>query len=68
VVLSELGVIPWVRRKYMDTPWFSTIIQVVLGGLLVLESAFSSELPDSWKRAIDRRVTFFLTERQSVGF
>ena len=35
VVLVELGVIAWVRRKYMDTPWSSAIIQVVLGGLLV---------------------------------
>ena len=35
VVLTELGVIAWVRRKYMDTPWPSAIIQVVLGGLLV---------------------------------
>jgi rubrerythrin len=35
VVLVELGVIAWVRRKFMDTPWSSAIIQVVLGGLLV---------------------------------
>lgn len=35
VVLVELGVISWVRHKYMDTPWSSAIIQVVLGGALV---------------------------------
>jgi rubrerythrin len=35
VVLVELGVIAWIRRKYMDTPWTSAIIQVVVGGLLV---------------------------------
>ena len=35
IVLVELGVIAWIRRKYMDTPWASAIIQVVLGGLLV---------------------------------
>ena len=35
VVLIELGVIAWVRRKFMDTPWSAAVIQVVLGGLLV---------------------------------
>jgi len=35
VVLVELGVIAWVRRRFMDTPWSSAIIQVVLGGVLV---------------------------------
>jgi VIT1/CCC1 family predicted Fe2+/Mn2+ transporter len=35
VVLVELGVIAWVRHKYMDTPVASAIFQVVLGGLLV---------------------------------
>jgi len=35
VVLVELGVIAWVRRKFMDTPWSSAVVQVVLGGLLV---------------------------------
>jgi rubrerythrin len=35
VVIVELGVIAWVRRKYMDTPWSTAVIQVVLGGLLV---------------------------------
>jgi erythrin-vacuolar iron transport family protein len=35
VVLVELAVIAWVRHRYMDTPWSSAVIQVVLGGLLV---------------------------------
>ena len=35
VVLCELGIISWVRHKYMDSPWSSAAIQVVLGGLLV---------------------------------
>ena len=35
VVIVELGVIAWVRHKYMDSPWSSAVIQVVLGGLLV---------------------------------
>ena len=35
VVMVELGVIAWVRRRFMDTPLSAAIIQVVLGGLLV---------------------------------
>ena len=35
VVLVELGVISWVRHRYMDTPLPSAVFQVVLGGLLV---------------------------------
>src|SRR6266516_2769859 len=35
VVLFELGLIAWVRRRFMDTPWSSAVVQVVLGGLLV---------------------------------
>src|SRR5208283_4812081 len=35
VVLVELGVISWVRHKYMDTPWASALFQVALGGALV---------------------------------
>jgi rubrerythrin len=35
VVAVELGVIAWVRHRYMDTPWSSAVLQVVLGGLLV---------------------------------
>jgi rubrerythrin len=35
VVAVELGVIAWVRHRYMETPWSSAVLQVVLGGLLV---------------------------------
>ncbi len=35
VVLVELGLITWIRRRYMDTPWISAALQVGLGGALV---------------------------------
>ncbi len=35
VVAVELLVIAWVRHRYMDTPWGSAILQVVVGGVLV---------------------------------
>ncbi len=35
VVAVELGIISWIRKKYMDTPLVSAIIQVVIGGALV---------------------------------
>jgi erythrin-vacuolar iron transport family protein len=35
VVLAELGLITWIRRRYMDTPWLSAALQVGLGGVLV---------------------------------
>src|ERR1700728_2479714 len=35
VVLAELGVITWIRKRYMDTPWVSAALQVGLGGALV---------------------------------
>jgi intracellular septation protein A len=35
VVLIELGVITWVRHRYMETPTVSAALQVVLGGALV---------------------------------
>src|SRR5579885_3279425 len=35
VVLAELGVITWIRKKYMDTPWVTAALQVGLGGVLV---------------------------------
>ena len=35
VVLVELGVISWIRNRYMDTPPLSAALQVGLGGLLV---------------------------------
>ena len=35
VVLVELGVITWIRHRYMETPWLSATVQVVIGGILV---------------------------------
>src|SRR5437667_885365 len=35
VVLVELGIISWVRHRFMDTPLRSAVAQVLLGGLLV---------------------------------
>lgn len=35
VVIAELGIISYVRHKYMDTPIFSSTIQVIVGGGLV---------------------------------
>jgi rubrerythrin len=35
VVLIELFVIAWIRHRYMDTPWSSALVQVIIGGILV---------------------------------
>jgi rubrerythrin len=35
VVLIELGVISWIRHRYMETPTLSAALQVGLGGILV---------------------------------
>ena len=35
VVAVELGVIAWIRHRYMDTPLFSATFQVIVGGVLV---------------------------------
>ena len=35
VVLVELGVISWIRHRFMDTPLISAILQIALGGALV---------------------------------
>lgn len=35
VVLVELGSIAWVRHRYMESPWLSATVQVVIGGILV---------------------------------
>jgi len=35
VVAFELAAISWIRARYMDTPWLSATLQVVLGGVLV---------------------------------
>ncbi len=36
IVLIELWVIAWIRFKYMETPFMRAVIQIVIGGLLVL--------------------------------
>ncbi len=36
VVLIELGIIAWIRHRFMESPWFSATMQVMLGGILVL--------------------------------
>ena len=35
VVMVELGVIAWIRQRYMDTPLMAATFQVVVGGVLV---------------------------------
>lgn len=40
VVVLELGVIAWVRKRYMDTPLLSAIFQIVVGGLLVFAAGW----------------------------
>ena len=35
VVVVELGVIAWIRKRYMDTPLLAAVYQVVVGGVLV---------------------------------
>ncbi len=35
VVMVELGIISWIRHRYMESPLLSATLQVVLGGVLV---------------------------------
>jgi erythrin-vacuolar iron transport family protein len=35
IVAVELGVIAWIRHRYMDTPLLAATFQVVVGGVLV---------------------------------
>ena len=35
VVAAELLAISWIRKRYMDTPFFTASMQVIFGGLLV---------------------------------
>jgi hypothetical protein len=35
VVAVELGIIAWIRHKFMDSPWSMAVLQIVLGGILV---------------------------------
>jgi hypothetical protein len=36
IVIIELWAIAWIRWKYMETPFGRAVIQIVIGGLLVL--------------------------------
>lgn len=36
IVVVELWAIAWIRWRYMDTPFHSAVIQIILGGILVL--------------------------------
>ena len=51
VVIAELGAISWVRHRYMETPWVSATLQVVLGGTTSfcswhIDREFVDELPE----------------------
>ena len=35
VVMAELAAIAWVRHRYMESPWISATLQVILGGAMV---------------------------------
>jgi VIT1/CCC1 family predicted Fe2+/Mn2+ transporter len=35
VVVFELGIITWVRHRYMDSPALSAALQIIVGGVLV---------------------------------
>jgi hypothetical protein len=35
IVAVELGVIAWIRHRYMDTPLLAASFQVIVGGVLV---------------------------------
>jgi len=36
IVAVELGVIRYIRHRYMDTPFLQAVFQIVLGGSIVL--------------------------------
>ena len=36
VVFVELWAITWIQHRYMETPWMRAMLQVLLGGSLVL--------------------------------
>jgi hypothetical protein len=52
VVAIELAVISYVRHRYMNTPLFSSALQVIVGGSLVFAVEYGSEAED--KRDLDR--------------
>jgi hypothetical protein len=40
VVIAELGTITWVRHRYMESPWISATLQVMLGGAIVFAAGW----------------------------
>jgi hypothetical protein len=40
VVVVELGVIAYIRHRYMDTPFLQAAFQVIVGGLLVFFTGY----------------------------
>lgn len=36
IVAVELFVITWIQHKYMETPWMKAMLQILVGGVLVL--------------------------------
>jgi rubrerythrin len=40
VVIAELCSIAWVRHRYMESPWVSATLQVILGGALVIAAGY----------------------------
>ena len=36
VVFIELAVISWIRHRFMESPWVAALIQVIIGGIIVL--------------------------------
>jgi erythrin-vacuolar iron transport family protein len=40
VVIGELGAITWVRHRYMESPWVSATLQVMLGGATVFAAGW----------------------------
>ena len=36
VVILELAAISWIRHRYMESPWLAALIQVIIGGIVVL--------------------------------
>jgi erythrin-vacuolar iron transport family protein len=40
VMIAELGVITWVRHRYMESPWVSATLQVMLGGATVFAAGW----------------------------
>ena len=69
VVIAELGAIAWVRHRYMETPWVSATLQVVLGGTLVFVAGVTDREVrretenDFYSRASTSQPSFFISTR-----